>query len=182
MSFSMSAICFYLKYVRYRHTQRSSSSRAGLNEREATPPSKVVTARPPKRLVRLCSVSHALVSFLQKRFTCPRFNFADTHWQPTLQRYNWWPCTAVRMWLICSTRKMDYKKTICELPWHCTTIFFITDSLTIFTAQIVHSHVHWGKICLRHWFSTTVLRATCSFQARAYPVSNFRGCDFSNNW
>jgi len=36
--------------------------RAGLNEREA--PGKVVTARPPKRLAQLLSVSHALVSTL----------------------------------------------------------------------------------------------------------------------
>jgi len=38
--------------------------RAGLNERET--PGKVVTARPPKRLVQLCTISHALVSTLQK--------------------------------------------------------------------------------------------------------------------
>jgi len=38
--------------------------RAGLKEREA--PGKVVTARPSKRLAQMRSVSHALVSTLQK--------------------------------------------------------------------------------------------------------------------
>jgi len=38
--------------------------RAGLNDREA--PGKVVTARPFKRLAQLSSVSHTLVSTLQK--------------------------------------------------------------------------------------------------------------------
>jgi len=42
----------------------SDLARAGLNEHEA--PGKVVTARPPKRLAQLRSVSHALVSTLQK--------------------------------------------------------------------------------------------------------------------
>ena len=40
------------------------TNRAGLNEREA--PGKVLTARPPKRLAQLRSVSHALVSTWQK--------------------------------------------------------------------------------------------------------------------
>jgi len=39
-------------------------NRAGLNERE--PPGKVMTARPPKRLAQLSSVSHTLVATLQK--------------------------------------------------------------------------------------------------------------------
>jgi len=39
-------------------------ARAGLNEREA--PGKVVTARPLKRIAQLRSVSHNLVSTLQK--------------------------------------------------------------------------------------------------------------------
>jgi len=38
--------------------------RAGLNEREV--PCEVVTARPPKRLAQLRSISHTLVSTLQK--------------------------------------------------------------------------------------------------------------------
>jgi len=42
---------------------QSPRGRAGLNEREA--PCKVVTARPPKHLAQLRSVSHALVSTLQ---------------------------------------------------------------------------------------------------------------------
>ena len=44
--------------------------RDGLNEREA--PGKVVTARPPKRLAQLLSISHALVSTLQKHQTSKR--------------------------------------------------------------------------------------------------------------
>jgi len=43
------------------------ANRAGLNEHEA--PSKIVTARPVKRLAQLCSVSHALVSTLQKHWS-----------------------------------------------------------------------------------------------------------------
>jgi len=50
----------------------------------------------------------------------------------------------VRMWLIYSNRKLYHKKR--SLCWHDTTIFFVIDSLTIFTAQIVHSHIYWGKI------------------------------------
>jgi len=48
-------------------TERSQNAlrRAGLNECEAQ--GKVVTARPPKRLAQLSSVSHALVSTLQKQ-------------------------------------------------------------------------------------------------------------------
>jgi len=40
------------------------ASRAELNEREA--PGKGVTARPPKRLAQMRSVSHALISTFQK--------------------------------------------------------------------------------------------------------------------
>ena len=56
--------------------------------------------------------------------------------------------TAVRIWLICSNRKLYHKKTIFLLPRHYTTIFFVIDCLTTFTAQIVHSHMYWGKIFL----------------------------------
>jgi len=75
-------------------------------------------------------------------------------------RDNWgWPCTAVRMWLICSNRKL-YKKTIFLLPWQChhRTNFLVIDSLTIFTAQIFHSHVSWGKVCLHTFGDQNVHR------------------------
>jgi len=80
-------------------------SRAGLNESEA--PSKVVTARPPKRLAQLRSVSHALVSTLQKyrSKTSEVKQFGSLHF-----RDHWgWPCTEVRMWRICSNRKFYHK-------------------------------------------------------------------------
>jgi len=32
-------------------------------------------------------------------------------------------------------------------------LFCHIDALTIFTAQIVHSRMNWGKICLHQWFS-----------------------------
>jgi len=46
------------------HVKPYVVSRAGLNEREIQ--GKVLTARPPKHLAQLRSVSHALVSTLQK--------------------------------------------------------------------------------------------------------------------
>jgi len=45
-------------------------------------------------------------------------------------------------------RTVVSQKTIFLLPWHYTTIFFIINSVTIFNAQIVHSHMYWGKIWL----------------------------------
>jgi len=58
--------------------------RAGLNEHEA--PGKVVTSRPPKRLAQLRSVSHALVSTLQKHQskTSTLIRFGSLHF-----RDNW---------------------------------------------------------------------------------------------
>jgi len=81
-----------------RSAKRISGTRAGLNEREA--PGKVVTARPPKRFAQLPSVSHTLVSTLQKHRskTSKLIRFGNLH-----IRDNWgWPCTVVRTWLICS--------------------------------------------------------------------------------
>jgi len=70
-----------------------ATCRTGLNEREA--PGKVVTARPPKCLAQLRSVSHSYY----------RFNFAETPvenvkanttWQPNTSD-NWgWPCSFQR--------------------------------------------------------------------------------------
>jgi len=59
-------------------------ARAALNEREA--PGKVVTARPLKRLAQLSSVSHTLVSTLQKHRskTSKQIRFGCLH-----SRDNW---------------------------------------------------------------------------------------------
>jgi len=73
----------------------------------------VVIARRPKRLAQLRSVSHALVSTLQKHWskTSKLMRFGSLNF-----RNNWgWPCTAVGKWLICSNRKL-YNKN--EKP-HC---------------------------------------------------------------
>jgi len=80
--------------------QQHNLRRAGLNECEA--PGKIVTAMPPSTL-----------SATVKCFKRPCFKFAETPvknvktdaiWQPALQfRDNWgWPCTALRVCLICS--------------------------------------------------------------------------------
>jgi len=53
---------FSWNFIRWRHRAYSIVVRAGLNEREA--PGKVVTARPPKHLAQLRSVSHVLFSTL----------------------------------------------------------------------------------------------------------------------
>ena len=102
------------------------SGRAGLNEREA--PGKV-TARPPKRWAQLSTVSHVLVSALQKHRskTSNLLRFGSLHF-----RGSWgWPCMAGRMWLICSNKKLYHKKTIVLLRWHYTTIFFVIDSVRV---------------------------------------------------
>jgi len=59
-----------------------STARAGLNEREA--PGKIVTARPPKRLAQMRSVSHAHVSTLQKHRskTSKLIRFGSLHFRP----------------------------------------------------------------------------------------------------
>jgi len=89
-------------------------------------PGKVVSARPPKRLAQLRSVSQALVSNLQKHRskTSKLIRFSRLHF-----RDNWrWPCAALRMWLVCLNRKLYHKTAIFLLPWHYTTIFFVIDS------------------------------------------------------
>jgi len=70
--------------------------RARLNEREA--PGKVVTARPPKRLTQLSSLSQTLVSTLQKHRskTSKLIRFGTLHFR---DNRGWW-CRSVRMWLI----------------------------------------------------------------------------------
>ena len=60
--------------------------------------------------------------------------------------------------LICSSRKFHHKKSTFLLPWHDTTNFFFIDSLTIFTAQIVHPRMYWGKICLHSFADQKVAK------------------------
>ena len=49
------------------------------------------------------------------------------------------------------------------LPWHYTTIFFVMDSMIIFTAQIVHSHIIEERYTLSHIKTYTVYKK-CSQQ------------------
>jgi len=142
--------------------------RAGLNESEA--PGKVLTTRPNKHLEQLRSVSHALVSTLQmqRSKTSKLIRFGSLHF-----RDNWgWPCTAVCMWLICSNRKLYHKTTIFLLQWHYT-IFFVIDSLTIFTAQIVHSYMYWGKIRLHSLADQNVHLLENTFSMKISRKSNW---------
>jgi len=53
-----------------------------------------------KTWVRVCYTSETVEADHVRRFVC------------------------VRMWLICSNRKLYHKKTIFSLPWHYRTIFF----------------------------------------------------------
>jgi len=69
---------FVTSVFKFIHTRR-----AGLNEREA--PGKFHTAKPPKRLAQLRSVSHALVSILQKHRSKTLKLIGPTIWQYTLQ-------------------------------------------------------------------------------------------------
>jgi len=59
----------------------SDGTRAGLNESEA--PCKFVTAKPPERLAKPSSVSHALVSTLQKHWskTSKLIQFGSLHFR-----------------------------------------------------------------------------------------------------
>jgi len=61
--------------------EKLSTGRAGLNGREA--PGKVVTARHPKRLAQVRSVSHVLVSTLQKHRseTSKLIRFSSLHFR-----------------------------------------------------------------------------------------------------
>jgi len=107
-------------------------------------PGKVVTARPHKRLAQ---PRGALVSTLQKHWS--KSVKTDRIWQPTLQRQ-----LGVTIYggshlvdlfkLKVISRKHDLFATV--TPHN---NLFVIDSLTIFTAQVVHSLLYWGKICLQ---------------------------------
>jgi len=102
-----------LDIAKLQHQNAEIVARAGLNECEA--PGKNVTARPPSRLAQLhSSVSHALVSTLQHwSKTSKLIRFGSLHFSD-----NWgWPCTAVRMWLIYSNRKLYHKTKLSRLPY-----------------------------------------------------------------
>ena len=104
-----------------------------------------MNARPPKHLAQLRSVSHTLFSTLQSTGQ---------------NRQNWYDLTGyisetfggdhVGGSYVVNLFKQNFvsQKKIFLLPWHHPTIFFVVDSLTIFTAQIAHSHMYWGKLCL----------------------------------
>ena len=102
----------------------------------AEAPGKIVTARPCKPFAQLRNVAHAHVSALQKH----RSKAWKLVWQLTLQRQ---PGVAQYggsyIANLCKQKGVS-RKTILLLLWHYTTIFFVIDSLPIFTAQVVHSH------------------------------------------
>jgi len=110
----------------------------------ARPLDKVVTARSPKRLAQLRSVSYALVSNLQKHRpkTSNVIRFGSLHF-----RDNWgWLCTAVRMQLICSNGSLS-QNNIFLLPGQCDTIHnhLFCDRLSDHLQQIVQSLTYWGR-------------------------------------
>jgi len=113
-----------------------AGNRAGLNEREAS--GKVLTARPPKRLAQLWSVSHALVSSLQNHRSkmSKLIPFGSLHFRDN----GGWPCTAVRMWLTCSNRKLYHKKTNRQTSIQVTAAaFFRVCPCLALTAGLSHS-------------------------------------------
>jgi len=126
-------VLYKLSLVLWAKQRRPTENKAGLNEREA--PGKVVTARPPKRLAQLRGVSHAS-SFQLCRSTGQK-------------RQNWYDLAAytsetvggdheqrlVFGYYFVQTESYITKK-IFLIPWHCTTIFFVINSLTIFTTQM----------------------------------------------
>ena len=143
---------------------------AGLNERKA--PGKLVPARPPNRLAQLQSVSHAIISTSQKHRskTSKLTRFGSLHF-----RDNWgWPCTAVRMWLICSTESyITKKRSFCYTVKIQNNIFCHIDSLAIFTAQIVQSHMYWGKICLYSLADQNVHRLKKKFSRKYHAKATW---------
>ena len=108
--------------------------------------------------------AHKTLTTTAQRFTCPRFKFAeapvkniktDTIWQQPKLKTIWGDHLF--------KQKVVSQKTIFLLPWHYTTIFFLIHSLTIFTAQIVHSHVYSGTICLHSLADQNVHRLETMF-------------------
>ena len=98
----------------------------------------------PKRLAQLRRVSHALVSTLQKhRSKLIRFGTGSQHFRDSWVTTYSGSCVSNLL-----KQKAVSQKTIFLLLWHYTTIYLVIDSLTIFIAQILHSHMYWGNICL----------------------------------
>jgi len=115
---------------------RQLASRAGLNEREA--PGKAVTAGPTKRLAQLRSGSHALVSTWKKHRwkTSKLIRFGSLHF-----RDHWaWPCTSVRMWLICSNRKLYHN--------HKTDLFATVTLHSNLFCRRLSGHLHCTNRCV----------------------------------
>jgi len=110
--------------------------------------------RPPKRLAKLRSVSHALFLILQKHRskTSKLTKFVSLHFRDNCG----WPWTYGGSCVVhLFKQEVASQKTIFLLTWHFTTIFFVKDSLITFSAQIVHSHMNWGKICLKSFADQT---------------------------
>jgi len=64
------------------------------------------------------------------------------------------------------------QKKIFLLPWHHSTIIFV-DSLTIFTAQIAHSHTYWGKLCLHSLADQNVHRVEKIFSTKYHAKATW---------
>jgi len=86
-----------------------------------------------------------------------------TIWQPTLLRQLGMTMYGGSYVVNLFKRKVVSQKTIFMLRWHDTIIFFDIDSLTIFTAQIVHSHMYCGKICLHSLADQNIHRLEKAF-------------------
>ena len=100
-----------------------------------------MTARSPKHLAQLRRISHALVSTLQKhRSKLIRFGTGSQHFRDSWVTTYSGSCVANLL-----KQEVVSQKSIFLLPWHYTTIYLVIDSLTIFIAQILHSHMYWGK-------------------------------------
>jgi len=129
-------------------------SRAELNEREV--PGKVVTTRPPKRLTHLRSVSHALVSTLQKYLSKTSKHIIR---QPTLQRQLRVTTYGGSHVVSLFKQKVVSQKTIFLLLWHYTTIF----------GHRLSDHLH----CTNRPF-TYVLRKDMSILCRRSKITPFK--------
>jgi len=50
---------------------------------------------------------------------------------------------------------------------------FVMDSLTIFTAQILHSHMYWGKLCLHSHADQNVHRLEKMFSTKYHTKATW---------
>ena len=129
----------------------SDGTRARLNERDAQ--GKFVTARPPKRLAKPSSVSHALVSTLQKHRskTSKLIQFGSLHFGDSCGWPIMWGGSCVVKFV--QTESCITKKTIALLPWHLTTIVFVIDSLSLWLSSLHKWSIH---ICIEERYVYTL--------------------------